>query len=571
MNKFYQSPSFLLVPILIFLSPIIFSGFYADDMYNSLINGSLMYTDMSLWERIIAESKGWIFGSGRLFIFNWIYIYSTYFYIHSVLIIKLICFFIVSINCFLFLKIIHYLSKEKKLNSQIYLTIILSYLLSVQFSKEYDPILAFTFLIPMITLLNFLSVFLLLKFKNNFIFYLISLILFSISLVTYELAFIFAPIVILIIIAIHGNNKNGYLFASPFLLVSFALFALIIYLKTFVIQSEIHPDGTYPNANFNLNLDMLNSFVIQSISNFPFIQHFKYFGLTLLSLFAFSYYKIYRNNHEIIIAHNGFFIVGLLLIFLPAAIVSMSGHQDYLISRGIGGSYLSSYIQSFGVAIVLAPLLRKLLSLKYGLVVISLLVIINFGFNIKVVKSLNSSFKYPRQILVDASNAGIFDNFNDGTYIFRYMRQPSDYFWHYAQLSHKKIKTCELANINQKKIDATFNYIDCLSDMKASFSNDSNGNKIFDLKNIDAYVSNYILDKYGYGIFYIAKVDEVTINENDSKIISLKSSELKIFDSKSKKLFNKNVEQTNLFPFLEIARMKDYYKLDKDEKSYFEI
>lgn len=571
MNNYYKFPPFLLIPILIFLSPLILSGFYADDMYNSLITGSLMYTDMSLWERIIAESKGWIFGSGRLFIFNWIYIYSSYFYIHNVLLIKLICFFIVSINCFLFLKIIQYFSKEIKINFHFYLTIILSYLLSVQFSKEYDPILAFTFLIPMVTFLNFLSVFLLLKFKNNFICYLISLILFSTSLVTYELAFVFVPIVIFIIIMSHGKNKNSFLLALPFFLVSFALFGLTIYLKIFVIQSDIHPDGTYPNANFNLNFNMVISLLIQSISSFPFIQHFKYFGLILLSLFVFSYYKILHYDREIINSYRSFLIVGLLLIFLPAAIVSMSGHQDYLISRGIGGSYLSSYIQSFGVAIIMAPLLRKFIVFRLGFLLIILLVLINFGFNIKVIKSLNSSFKYPRQILVNASEAGIFDNFTDGTYIFRYMRQPSDYFWHYAQLSRKKIKTCELANINQKEIDATFNYIDCLSDMDARLSIDSNGNKIFDLKNVDAYVSNYILDKNGYGIFYLAKVDEIVIDKIDLKIHSLKSSEIKIFDSKTKKLVIKNVEQENIFPSLEISRMKDYYKLDKDEKSYIEI
>lgn len=459
---------FPFIVVIVFFSPILFSGYLGDDMYNSLIYGSMLYTDTSLFERIIAESKGWIFGSGRLFIFNWIYIYSIFYFIQSVLIVKFICYTIVCANIVIFIEIIKNLFKFDVKNSKYLIAIIISYLLSVQFSKTHDPILAFAFIVPLVTLLNFLSILLIIKYKNNFIVYIISLLLFILALLTYELAYIFVPIIISIIYCIYKKNKPFFKII-PFLLIPLVLFLFIIYLKAFVIQTDEHPNGTYPDSNFNFNLRMIYAFLIQTAASVPFMQHLKVWLFVLIIPFIiffknFSLYnciKIYKDNFLL----KYLLGIGLLLLILPSLIISFSGHQHHLVIDGFGASYLSSYIQSFGFALIFFPIISQLLSKKNGVLLLVFLLTVNFILNARIVKSLNSSFKFSREIIVNASKEGIFNNFNNGTYVFRFMRQPSDYFWHYAQLTKKKIKTCEMANINQEEIDATYNYINCLTEI----------------------------------------------------------------------------------------------------------
>ena len=552
-----------------FFSSILATGHLADDAYNSQIRGSLMFSEISLFDRTIGEIKGWFTGAGRIFVLNWIWIYSLFYFFTSTLAVKIIGLSILLVNFILFYFIIRNLTKS----SATALVSILVFPIIIQFHMEPDPVLAYAFFIPFQFLLIQISLLLFIGAHDqpNKVFSFLSVIFFASALSVSELGYPLFVIYFLISYLKSGNIKNSIVISSPFTIISTIYIFVMLYLKLFVIQTEAHPNGTYPGSNFHLN-DIpifLHALFIQIVAGFPGVSWFKDVSQSLvfslkdtpaifLLIMSIHQLKGFINSPRIIIKKE-LVLIALFLIIIPASIVSMTYHQGELVANGIGFTYLSVFYQYFGVAILFVALLSafRIKKIVFNLLIVPFVIIVfvtNLGLNNKVVKKLGGTYKYPREIIESAHSNGLFQDMSDKSFLYRYMLYPSDYHWSYATIIGKKFHTCELKKIDQRAIDGGDNYLDCLP-------NDNKG-LLYDLSSKDAWILTHNIDrKYGReGRLILAKIESIELDRRKD-LLSIKTSKLRYYDLKTNKIYN--VDKDPDYNFLELThdRYLDYKKM----------
>lgn len=553
---------------LLFFSSILSTGHLADDAYNSQIRGSLMFSNISLIDRTIAEINGWIFGAGRIFILNWIWIYSLFYFFTSTLAVKAIGLIVLHINFILF----YFINKNLTKSSSFALLSIMVFPLIIQYHFANDPVLAYAFFIPFQFLLIQISLLIFLQTieKTNKLLSFLSIFIYTCALSIYELAYPLFVIFFLMAYLKNNNLKSSFVKTSPYFLISLLFIMFMFYLKLFVIKTDINPEGTYPGSN--LHLDDLSLFfqalLIQVVAGFPGVNWFTnitgslnfslkdVFNIFLLIMIIIQFKKL--TNSPKIKLDKAFIFIGLFLIIIPAVLVCMSGHQEQLVTSGIGSTYLSVFIQYFGVSILLVYIIFKTIKNKasfyFLLPIIFVLFVTNLGLNNKVVKKLGGTYKYPREILEAAHSKGLFSQMKDNSYLYRFMLVPSDYHWSYATIIGKKFHTCELAKIDQRAIDAGDNYLNCLSK--------KNDTSIFNLSSQDAWALTYNIDrKYGKeGRMILAKINTIEL-DNDMNIMRLNTKKIKYYDLKNNELYDLDLSEA--FNFIELTdeRYLSYKKL----------
>jgi len=553
---------------LLFFSSILSTGHLADDAYNSQIRGALMFSNISLFDRTIAEINGWIFGAGRIFILNWIWVYSLFYFFTSTLAVKAIGLIVLHINFILF----YFINKNLSKSSNFALLSIMVFPLIIQYHFVNDPVLAYAFFIPFQFLLIQLSLLIFLKTieKSNKLLSFLSISIYMCALSIYELAYPLFVIFFLMAYIKNNNLKSSFVKTLPYFLISLLFIILMFYLKLFVIKTDIHPEGTYPGANLHLyDLSLFfEALFIQVVAGFPGVNWFTnitgslIFSLKdvfniLLLIMIINQSKNLINSPKVKLGKEIVFI-GLSLIIIPAILVCMSGHQEELVRTGIGSTYLSVFIQYFGVSIIFVYIIFKTVKNKTGffflLPIIFVLFITNLGLNNKVVRELGGSYKYPREILEAAHSKGLFSEMKDNSYLYRFMLVPSDYHWSYATIIGKKFHTCELSKIDQRAIDGGDNYINCLSKI--------NDTSIFNLSLKDAWALTYNIDrKYGReGRMILAKINTIELDD-DMNIKRLNTKKIRYYDLKDNELYD--LELSDEFNFIELTdeRFLSYKKL----------
>ena len=187
--------------------PMINSGFIGDDAYNSLILGFLIQTGVPLWEHTFIEINSWATGAGRIWPFQWIYLYGLYGNItQSLLAIKFFTYFVIFVDVYLFYKILRTLTKSRDLSLLCAVIVPLFF----QFRWFHDPILSFTFLMPMMCLFMLSSSILLIDYLENSkrTSLLFAVLIYILALLTYEIAY--ASVFLYIgIIALNSNSSSA--------------------------------------------------------------------------------------------------------------------------------------------------------------------------------------------------------------------------------------------------------------------------------------------------------------------------------------------------------------------------
>ena len=404
--------------------------------------------------------------------------------------------------------------------------------------------------------------------KPNKVFSLLAVIFFTCALSVSELGYPLFVTYFLVSYLKKGNLKISITKSLPFTIIGLTYILVMIYLKLYVIQTEAHPEGTYPGSNFHLNdmLLFLHAFFIQIMAGFPGVSWFKdisqslHFTLKDIASIIFLFMIIYQLKAFIegprILIKREFILIGLFLIMIPAAIVSLSYHQTELVNNGIGYTYLSVFYQYFGVAILLVAFLSvfKISKLFFNFLVAPFVIIVfvtNLGLNNKVVKHLGGTFKYPRAIIESASSNGLFDGMSDKSFLYRFMLVPSDYHWSYATIIGKKFHTCELAKIDQRAIDGGDNYLDCLPK--------DNQGLVYDLSSQDAWTLTYNVDrKYGKeGRLILAKVNSIQIDQNNN-LVKINTKKIKYYDLQKDKIYSLDLDVNYNFLELMDERFLDY-------------
>lgn len=464
----------LLVWYIWVLYPLLETGFVGDDAYNSQIKGTLILSDATLLERLTSEIKGWLIGAGRFNPIGWIYTWSLYYLTNSFLIVKSIAMGVIILSSIFFFMII----KKIEIDKLFLLLGILIMPTIMQFRQWHDPIISFTFLIPLVTLFSFISIYSYIrsfdKFEIKWVS--ISILFFILSLLTYEVSYFFLPIYFAIFL-FYKKTRFDFILISTF----------IILLVAHYILCKISLDyksSAYPASQIHLNWgDLWRAYKYQFISGFPLtwrlaknIEHVKIFPLIGYQTYIFSIlsiilyyifnkwqYKVYKNYKLI--------IIGLLLIFLIPLPSALSGHQSEISSAGPGYGYITVYIQYFGVAVMLLVAVNFLLNYKkhknYIRVLISIILSILIAFsalitrneNNFVVKKLDYPYKTPRIFLGQSIQSGLLNQVSSRDIVLSNYRIPADNAWFLSQSADKKIFGCSI------NIDAE--YIPCIKRNKA--------------------------------------------------------------------------------------------------------
>ena len=486
MNKLIKNPIywFIFLPLwfYIIIGPMLYSGYIGDDAYNSQIYGDIFLQEITIWERFYNEVSGWLVGAGRFYPLGWLN-YVWFYYIDNIFVTKLINFLLIYLGTIV-LAIIFFKLKKEDLFIKLFT---LSLPVIMQFTMWMDPVLGWSFFMPGLFLYLVLSLLFLLFYidsgKTHFIF--LSCLFYLFSLITYEIAYPLWIIHVLIIYSVERDFKKVLIKGAPIILLG--LFAIVSYFffqwyfifKTYNVD---HTLGTYPGSSIHLESisKVFQAFAKQSLGGFPFLNSLKslyIYGLDIfwsISIFSWSlfiigicyfYKKIfskYINLHKKIKHNNSLnkpnlydVCFGLLLIFLPAAVVALSGHQQVIIDETIGNTYLPEYIQFFGVAILVSYLLYYLftwdLSSKFIyyfkcilLLFCTIAAALTMASNTYIVKLSDPIFKYPRNLLENSLRAGILDEVNKDDVIIRSYKFPHDNAINYAKITKKNLNICRL-------------------------------------------------------------------------------------------------------------------------------
>ena len=535
-------------------------GFVGDNSYNSLIKGVLLHENISIFQKIINEINGWTFSSGRIFILNNIIIYGLFYLTQNPLIIHTLNIIILFLNIYILFLII------QNITNQSYYGLLVSIitLTLIQFRYWHDPILIFpSHLLPIVFLLFLLSVFYFLKYlqdgsgKSKKI----SVIYFVLSLVTYEVAL---PLVLIFPI-LAFKNYSSKIIHNLYEKCNYHLNASLIYLIFFFYLKFIHipyivKSNPYPTfANFNF-LDLINALIIQLSSSLPlsylmspitnFNIHFFYYdylGLVLISSILFyilKKIKFQKINISLV-------AIGFYLLLIPAFIAAISGHQKELLDVGYGFGYLPVFIQYFGFSIIFSQLFfnKNNFLIKSNIfnffisLAISSIFVVNVSHNRSVAMEGNLISLVPTNLTKSAFQSGIFDDIpNDNNYLFRQMNYTSDYFWSYSTILNKKIRTCELAKLNQKEIDGTNSYIDCIDllidKINLNKTEVTDENIIYDITDQNALISTYYLDKnlLNNGVYIIGELSHVSQNLQNPEDVNFYVKKINTFFQKTNTL-----------------------------------
>jgi len=452
--------------------PLFSSGFISDDAYTSQLRGTLIHSNINLFDKIFAEITNWL-SLGRFNPFHWI-LWFTYFYLFpSLLLFKITAFLIIYLNLFYFRKILEHITQSKPFS---YCIIFLVPIL-FQFRYWHDPILAFPS-IPLACLYLFLSINFLIKYleiKKKSYFLLFNFV-FVLSLLSYEVAYI-SPVFYFMIAYLNNKSfkKSLVLIFLPLtFIVSHVLFKL----------NFLSPLNLYPSTELHLDLvSLLYALFLQITSTIPFswrfsagFDNFPILNIATIDLLVpliLSWILSRFINLRITFCSsidkyrlNFLALFSFLLIFIPSLVVAISGHQTDIINAGFGYGYLLVFFQYFGLSSLFFILIGKfersfLKTMLLFLIIVSTISVTRIE-NYHVVNESNKIYKYPRDLLGKSIESGILEGVTNDDLILRDERYPSDHFWFYSMEMQSKLNICSV-NVDSSKVSLSQKEIDNLN------------------------------------------------------------------------------------------------------------
>jgi hypothetical protein len=547
---------------LIFLSLnfILNTGFISDDSYNSQVRGTVLNNGSTIVNHFYNETKGWILGAGRFFPLHW-YPYLIYYFTQSEVLIKTINLIVISFGLFFF----GLFTKEITNSFKVGLITIVATPIFFQLRAWHDPILSFTFLLPLIFLYLIVSLYLYQKFLNNNknIYLYWSAIFHFLGLLTYEAGYLF--FIIFIILALSSEKDTLKAIKKSWLPVGLNLLVILI---SILLKSKFNSEfnNDYPGANLHLNFsNFVKAFSIQFSSGIPlnylifskFVSlkevwlnsSFLSVGLSVIIIFGLLSSLEEKINFKILI------YIGGSLMVLPAVLMGVSGHQKSLADVGFGFGYLPVYFQYFGFSFFsLGSILfikNKFLS-KGGKNVINILFIIMFfligllhsGQNKFVANSTNSFYLYPRVLLKEALTSNLSSYINSKSIVIRAPRYPYDNEWFFSTTLDFPIHVSDV-NFFQS-FESNF-YVTKLT----------NGISQIIPKERDVWLLAYNGNNYPNGYLYAGKLKYAYVSDLSKKTSIAVIDKLFIFANK--KLTEIKINSTVPIDFMKIINSQNIY------------
>ncbi len=548
---------FITAFVFIYFSIILYSGYFSDDAYSSQVKGTLAYESKNLLGYTIKTILGWIIGSGRLLILNQ-FQYFIFYFIENLFFYKFLIILLLIINFLLFNKLNYEITNSK--NYSLYITIFS--ILSIQLREYHDPILGFHGFLIVLSILFFLQLLLLIEYTKNHnktLFY-ISLIIFGICHLMYELAFIFLFLNLIFLQIREANfKKNIRILKFYFFVFVFAIFIFSL------LQIRVHFFSINQAPDYKIFTNFFDIFfyakilLIQILSALPGIYFFSIFEEIIFDKFLifsvsiiFSSFLIFmfiskktgifiniKNGKTSVINRRSFLLYSILLSSIPASIILISSHNEYLLTKGIGYGYIFNFFSCYGFGYIIYFILISLNKLNKFFIIgpIIILFFLNSLSNINTVLKSNIIYKYPDKIFLDASRKGLFNELNDKSILIRHMKYPSDFKWNFYSKLNIKLNIIDFVNPTEK------NFLDLVENGKINKLN----NNQFEIKflNNKIWISHYFYDIKGRhnGQYILAEVDKLIYEKPTNKIIKAETKNLKIFQQYKNKIYRVNLDK----------------------------
>jgi hypothetical protein len=435
-----NSNNFLLRTITVFavigcvalaLAPLLFSGYYSDDLMNSTIRGRIALEGQSLSAHLLEVIRHWAVDNGRVFPVAILTTIPFSYYLVDITAHKAAILFLVTVDLLLYFKLLEQLTKD--FHAACLGVLLLPLLL--QFRLYHDPLLSFSGLMPLFLGLTLLSLitFQLYLTSNRWRHLVMSLIAYNLTLYFYEISL---PLVVLFpALAARGLRPQQILAAlrkaTPFLVALSLAVVVNLLARTLKGSAAAGYDGIALSHDIRATASTLANQIFASLplsyliadpsnlfretKNLPF----SFLIITPVIMFAAIYWqltaKITTTNHRKLP------LIGIILLLLPALLISLS--IKYQNESRLGLGYVQNYIQCFGLALIILWLLLvlhhhagpKLLYLSRVLICVglSLCLLRTIQDNWIVVTKANIDSHYRRAALVAALEAGILSGLPD--------------------------------------------------------------------------------------------------------------------------------------------------------------
>ena len=436
----------LLLAILM-ISPILRSGFISDDSINSFVKGSISYNHQTLTSYIYNWIK--VFqATGRFAPLVLVNVYTLFTFINDLYQYKLTILIFVIIDLIAFC----YFIKLVTVSSSLSILSILIAPLFFQFRPYHDPILSFNLLMQLIFLYTIVSLIsLIIYLRGNKRKYLIlSLLLYLLNLLTYEITYPFFILHFLIIYYMIKVKDIKYMIklASPFLILSLLCISIPIFMRIhagvpFIGGSNHATWGSAYIPNSDINIYMITlmkqtiaafplSYSINYIANISFIGLKSFFSMDTIIImitFFFLYFilsqRMLKELSELQLKPfnvKGLTTFGIGLLFLPNILISLSPKYQAELTWGTN-AYLPVYISYFGSIIIIICIINSIyIRIGYNrknyifaismmiAVIFSLTGAITYNSNLSTIENLNHAWLYPRILIEDGIKNGLFES-----------------------------------------------------------------------------------------------------------------------------------------------------------------
>lgn len=440
------------------------SGYYGDDALNSFIGSTMAEKGVSLAEQYIINIHTFL--PSRLSVlhfYHWVFLIFT-----DLTTYKLYSSAVVAAALASTFFVVKAFSKDSILAL---LITVITLLIGIQLREYGDPVLVFHGATSISLIFLNTSILVFVKFLNHTkkIFLLLSILLFTLACLSYELIYPFFIIYFFISVVLGGMGKKH---AGIYLSI-FATPVIILILQNFIsrLLIEVPKDLSDPNyhkayevslnvgavflafikhlvASLPLSNLVLNPFGSLTLNNILPSNNFKALLVLLVLFFSIIfYYSIEGLNKQsredqgsnarqkyILLA-----IYAIMLLAVPNGIIALSPKYQSEIIWGSG--YVSLYFGYFGISILISMAIYRFIkknNKKWILVGMSLFLgataAANFLGNNKTVDVLNNFWKYPRTVAEEALQRGILSELENNL---AYMFINNDYPWDVTSFIHK--------------------------------------------------------------------------------------------------------------------------------------
>ena len=559
----------LLFAFIVFL-PLLHSGYTNDDSMNSFLKGTLIEQNITIVGFIFLYIKSWILTTGRFFplsTLNFLVFMFTNLFEYKFIVISTII-----IDVFLFALLIKNLTGSRALS--LFSILILPILFQIRLT--HDPILGY-YIIPMVTLYTIISLnfFVMFFINKKFYFYLLSLLFFTISLLSYEATYPFFILFFILSLSyfIKESNTMGALkIAFPFLAITVLCGSISLILLRFVmglganntrygidLSSNVYPaalieqiSAAFPLIYYIVDPQNLFHYTTKNLANIISINSFFIFIIYVI-LFVYvskSFLTEISSNNKRHINTRVLLFLGLSFLVLPGIIVSMvPTYQKYIICWGSG--YLPVFISYFGVMFLLIYFIILILSRirlnKFNIYIILFFAIsiafigtINYNNNLSVIDQSNEYWLYPRSIIEEGARDGLFSQASNNSTLI--IDNADSYPWD-QKAFYIMISGVEFKHVLSASHPATTNLVSEIQNILPRTSQSRYVHKFSEKDNI--YYLNYSAksDNEGYAILSPRINDLIISNET---ILEVTSSYAYIY------IKSPNIGSENLARYIEI-------------------